>query len=67
MRDGEETVSFTDVTVSKATSKALLCVIDGDEYWIPKSQISQDSEVFNEDSEGTLIVSQWIAGEKGLG
>lgn len=52
----------------KSTSKALLVNVDGEEMWIPKSQIHDDSEVFDDDehSQGTLVISEWIAEQKGL-
>jgi len=59
-------VTIPDVTVNKETDKALLCEIEGEEMWIPKSQIQDDSEVFAEGDEGDLIISEWIAKEKGL-
>jgi hypothetical protein len=62
-----ETVSIDNVRCIKETHAALLCVIDDEEVWIPKSQISDDSEVYDEGSSGTLIISEWIANEKGLG
>ena len=49
------------------SGKALLCKIEGDvEAWIPKSQIDDDSEVYEEGHEGTLVISLWIAEKKGL-
>jgi len=33
--------------------------------WIPKSQVDDDSEVYKDGDEGTLIVTQWIAEQKG--
>lgn len=61
------TVSFEDIKVVKESPKALLCLINGEEVWIPKSQIDEDSEVWNEKtSGGTLIITEWIAKEKGL-
>ena len=39
---------------------------DLDEEWLPKSQISEDSEVYKEGTSGTLIVSKWIADKKNL-
>ena len=51
----------------RATAKALLCDIDGRDYWIPKSQIIEaESEVNDQDDEGTLVMTQWIAEQKGL-
>jgi len=61
-----KTESFEDVEVKKETTDALLCVIDGKPHWIPKSQISDDSEVSSEGDEGTLVLSEWISIEKGL-
>lgn len=62
----DETVSLDDVECIKETDAALLCVIDGDEVWIPKSQVHEDSEVRQEGSSGTLVITEWIAREKGL-
>jgi hypothetical protein len=61
-----ETASFPDVTVLRETDKALLCDIEGEEMWIPKSQIDDDSEVYEDGTEGTLIITQWLAAQKGL-
>ena len=61
-----ETAEFENVKAIKETDLALLCEIDGEEYWIPKSQIDDESEVYAEDHEGTLVVTEWIAKEKGL-
>lgn len=60
-------VSF-EVTepVEKETDAAILVTIDGTEYWIPKSQISEDSEVYEEGGTGELVITEWIATEKGI-
>jgi hypothetical protein len=34
--------------------------------WIPKSQIDDDSEVWKEGQDGTLVISEWIAMQKAL-
>lgn len=67
MKDDEE-VFECEARCKRETPKALLCEIEGDEYWIPKSQIHDDSEVYDagENREGVLIVSEWIAKQKGL-
>lgn len=49
----------------RETEKALLCQVDGMEVWIPKSQIDDESEVWTEGTEGTLVVTAWFAKEKG--
>jgi len=53
----------------KETDKALLVEIPdlGDEIWIPKSCVHDDSEVYREDDRGTLAVVQWWADQEGLG
>jgi len=52
----------------KEGDQALLVEIDGEEYWIPKSQIHDDSEVFDDkkNDRGTLVITEWIAEKKGL-
>ncbi len=62
----DETAYFTGVHAIKQTDLGLLCIIDGDEVWIPISQITSDSEVTENGDEGTLAVKEWIAIEKGL-
>jgi|SoiMethySBSTD1v2_1073268.scaffolds.fasta_scaffold5118883_1 hypothetical protein len=57
---------FLKVECVKETELALLCVIDGDEVWIPKSQVMDDSEVNAEGDEGTLVVTEWFAVKEGL-
>lgn len=59
-------VDIEDVRVIHDTGKALLCKIAGDEVWIPQFSIHDDSEVYEEDTEGVLIVREDIAIEKGL-
>lgn len=61
-----ETVEFTNVAAKRETDLAILCEIDGDEIWIPKSQIAAESDVQGVHDDGTLIVTRWIAEEKGL-
>ncbi len=52
--------------VKRETEKALLVVVEGEETWIPKGQIHDDSEVYRQGHTGTLIVSLWIAEQRGL-
>ena len=64
-------VSIEDAVAIRETDKALLVRVgaDGDdqkEVWIPKSQILDDSEVFEMGGEGTLVVPRWIVEEKEL-
>ncbi len=54
--------------VKKVTEKAILFVIDGEEVWLPISQISpEDVDSYAEgDGEGSVSITDWIAHEKGL-
>lgn len=61
-----EPVTFDDVEALKETEAALLVAIDGEEHWIPKSQIHDDSEVWAEGDTGTLAITQWLATQKKL-
>ena len=53
----------------KETEKALLVQVDGvnegQEFWIPKSCIHDDSEVFSSLGLGKLIVMRWFAEKNG--
>lgn len=60
------TAEFENVKCIKVTPNAILCAIDGKEIWIPQSQVDDASEVFSVGDEGTLIVTEWIAIQKGL-
>lgn len=60
------TASFEDAQVIDMTNLAIKVTIDGIPYWIPSSQIDDDSEVWQMGDEGTLILNEWIAKEKGL-
>lgn len=64
---GDEKVSIEGVKGINQTDKAVLCLVpDKGEVWIPQSQIDDDSEVYSADSEGTLVISLWIAEQKNL-
>ena len=62
----ENVVEFENVKATGATEKAVLCEIDGEEHWIPRSQIDDDSEVYEKGHEGTLVITEWLATQKGL-
>jgi len=59
---------FHDVVAKRATEKALLCEIDGEDIWVPKSVIHDDSEVYDDEdnSQGLLAVKKWWAESNGL-
>ncbi len=53
--------------VLHATDKALLVRCDEweDDEWIPKSQVHDDSEVYKAYQTGDMLVTEWIAIQKG--
>jgi len=71
VRENESTVTFEDCEAIAESPKAILVKFGDDgpegEAWIPKSQIHEDSEVFEAATSGTLIVSEWLAKQKGWG
>lgn len=68
MADFKNKATFPDCRAIKESKsgEALLVAVDGKEVWIPQSQIDDDSEVFEVGNRGELVVSQWIAEQKGL-
>jgi len=63
----EEVYELSFVVVVHETEKALLIEssdLDGQE-WVPKSQITDASDVHEEGDEGSLVVTMWIAKQKG--
>lgn len=66
----DDGVALENVTAVRATEKALLCRIPGEreprEVWIPRSQITDDSEVFELGHEGQLVIKSWFAEREGL-
>jgi hypothetical protein len=55
------TTRLDDVTCMAATPKAILCALDdGREFWVPQSQVDDESEVWKKGDEGTLVISEWI-------
>lgn len=69
-----ETAKYDGCTAIRETGKALHVTIPelygGDPInavWVPKSQIHDDSEVYDaeEHANGMLVVSEWFATQKG--
>lgn len=58
-----------EVVVIESTPKALLVEYEGEEIWVPKSQIQDDSEIYSAKQigeTGELVIPYWLAEEKGL-
>ena len=60
-------VNLGPAKVLRATDKALLVSLDGEEeVWVPKSVIHDDSEVYSEKAdEGDIVVLAWWAKNNG--
>jgi hypothetical protein len=52
--------------IKAATDKALLCVIDGEETWLPRSQVDGGENFENGEKNVSMYITQFIAREKGL-
>lgn len=59
---------FEDAEVVHATPKAILVEVEGEELWVPKSVIHDDSEVYGQTAPGPgdLLVKEWWAAERGF-
>lgn len=58
-----------DATAIRSTDEALLIEFGGgDQLWVPKSVIHDDSEVFDDEKnhEGDLVVFEWWAEKNGF-
>jgi hypothetical protein len=60
-------VWYGDVTVNAETEKALLVEYEGEEEWVPKSQIHDDSELWEncKGETGKLALPLWFAKKLG--
>lgn len=60
-------VTFEVETVKAETDRAILVEIEGEEVWVPKSAIEEESEVWSQkNGSGDLIVARWWAEKRGL-
>ena len=48
------------------TDAALLCEIGGEQKWIPKKLVSEESFVMEKGDEGQLLVAEWFALKEGI-
>lgn len=68
-------ISLGQSTATRESDRALLVQIEASviglktggtvKIWVPKSQIHDDSEVFQNGQSGKLVVTEWLAKEKG--
>lgn len=63
----ERTFRLTGVICTRSTPKAILVVLtSGASLWVPQSQVHADSEVWQQGDEGALVITRWLAEQKGL-
>jgi hypothetical protein len=52
--------------IKKITDKAMLVELDGDDHWLPLSQVSEPETFEEGDEDVTVSITEWIAEQKGL-
>jgi len=62
----DKNVTIPGALVTRETDKALLVEVEGEQLWIPKSQVHDDSDVYQDGDHGDLVISRWIAEQKEL-
>jgi hypothetical protein len=60
------TVMIQVEEVRRETDLALLFVVDGEEVWVPKSQIEESDEISEGDEDIEVNVAEWFAEQEGL-
>jgi len=59
-------VYLEDVFVKRLTDRAALVVWEGEEFWLPLSQVEDPDKLRVGESGYTLGITEWIAKEKGI-
>lgn len=63
----DDATDLGDSECIQQTERAVLCLTEaGDEVWIPKTCLHDDSEVYEKGHKGKLIVKAWWAAREGL-
>lgn len=60
---------YVHVTVEKVereTASAFLLRIDGEQHWVPRSQIADPDTYEAGDQDVTVSLTEWIARQKGI-
>lgn len=61
-----DAVRLDDVEVLRDSGLALLCVIRGKHYWVPKAQMLAGTLVKRPGDRGALVVPEWFAADQGI-
>lgn len=59
-------IKLPDVTCTNETAQALLCIVEGVERWVARSQVLPESQVKRLGDSGELILTEYVAGTEGL-
>jgi hypothetical protein len=54
------------ICVGETAGGALVCLINGERRYIPKSLVHDDSDVYEDGQTGTLVIPEWFATKEGL-
>ena len=67
MGEEDEGTEIGEGKCIRATDRAILVKLEtGEEKWIPKANVHDNSEVYEEGGEGTVVVKTWWAEKEGL-
>ena len=59
--------TFEEARCVAETSKAIKVELSGGaKHWIPRSVLSEDSEVYKEGTDGKLIIKTWFVEKEGI-
>jgi hypothetical protein len=59
-------VTLENCSILNATQKALEIEHNGEIFWLPKSQIEDPDRLKVGDSDVTVLITEWIADQKGI-
>jgi hypothetical protein len=59
-------VWLDDCSILKVTVEAILIEYEGEEYWLPHSQVTEVHRLHKGDIGVTVGISEWIAQKKGI-
>lgn len=63
----DEEIAYVHARCKVETEKAILCDLEtGEELWVPKSLIREDSQVTSKGDEGELAIPWWFAEREGV-
>jgi hypothetical protein len=65
-REKRDLVEVEDVLVIEEREKSLLVLYEGEEILIPRSQISDTSEVQGDGDKGVLVIPRWLANDRDM-